>query len=118
MKLNPQHSCPNCQKTFTVKQLRKKSFSGSLKPYQFTPAPGLHCPHCDQKLRADYVNVHFYWLMGGFIFAILLLIFQALFPDIISKDVSDIIRNLVFWYVFVWHGLKWANSIVYHKADD
>ncbi|XXQ69338.1 hypothetical protein ACKLNO_05605 [Neisseriaceae bacterium B1] len=110
----PAFSCPYCHQMFAPKQLTQKPFSGSLKPYQFTPKPTVHCPHCDGELVAKLSTKWLCLLMIGFVIMLLILFINVWQPELFSKWEENLFGLLA----FAWSGycaLKVQQLLVYHK---
>lgn len=117
MSIKNGYPCPNCQNLFKPQALIKKPFKGALKPYQFTPAPAIHCPHCEQKLKAIFPVQYAWGLVGLVVLICLMIIVQSVFGFKIDK----IIENTIVFCVFLigyWLATQIEKQIYYQISDD
>lgn len=117
MSIKNGYPCPNCQNLFKPKALIKKPFKGKLKPYQFTPAPAIHCPHCEQKLKAIFPVQYAWGLVGLVVLICLMIIAKSIFGFKIDKIIENIIVFCVF-LIGYWLATQIEKQIYYQISDD
>lgn len=111
------YPCPNCQNLFAPINLIKKPFEGKLKPYQFTPAPSIHCPHCGQKLKAIFPVQYAWGLVGLVLLLCLMIIMQFIFDLQFNKVIDNVIMISMF-ATATWLCMKIVKQIHYEIDDD
>lgn len=74
MNFIPKPTCPNCHHHFKESQLIKKPYDQSLKWYQISPEPTLHCPHCQIQLKRTLKKSYFS-RAGLIVFVVIVLTF-------------------------------------------
>ncbi|UYZ80695.1 hypothetical protein LP123_11665 [Moraxella bovis] len=112
-----EYPCPNCQNLFTPKALIKKPFKGALKPYQFTPEPAIHCPHCEQKLKAIFPVQYAWGLVGLVLLLCLMMIVQSIFDFQVNKIIENIIIFCCFLIAY-WLSTQIEKQTYYEIDDD
>ncbi|STY90163.1 Uncharacterised protein [Moraxella bovis] len=112
-----EYPCPNCQNLFKPKALIKKPFKGALKSYQFTPAPSIHCPHCEQKLKAIFPVQYAWGLVGLVVLICLMIIAKSIFDLQFNKMIDNVITASMF-LIAIWLFMQIVNQLYYAIDDD
>lgn len=115
--LKPEYNCPNCQNKFIRKQLIKKPFKGTLKWYQMTPAPSLHCPYCEQKLVAILPNQFYFTLIAMSLPIVILMLIDMMDLFVVSKTFETIFQGTGL-LIALYFAIQTDKNIVYQKANE
>lgn len=117
IKLNIAYHCPNCQNKFIRKQLTKKPFKGTLKWYQTTPAPSLHCPHCEQRLVAVLPNQFYFTLIAMSLPIVVLMLIDMMDLFLVTATFAKIFQGTGL-LIALYFAIQTDKNIVYQKADE
>lgn len=117
IKLSLAYSCPNCQNKFIRKQLIKKPFKGTLKWYQMTPAPSLHCPHCEQRLVAVLPNQFYFTLIAMSLPSVILMLIDIMDLFLVTATFAKIFQGAGL-LIALYFAIQTDKNIVYQKADE
>lgn len=115
--LKPEYNCPNCQKFFKTKQLIKKPFKGTLKWYQTTPAPSLHCPHCEQRLVAVLPNQFYFTLIAMSLPIVILMLIDITDLFVVTKTFERLLQGSGL-LVALYFAIQTDKNMLYKKADE
>lgn len=115
--LKAEYTCPNCQKLFKQKQLIKKPFNGTLKWYQMTPAPSLHCPHCEQRLVAVLPNQFYFTLIAMSLPSVILMLIDIMDLFLVTATFAKIFQGTGL-LIALYFAIQTDKNMLYKKADE
>lgn len=117
IKLNLAYPCPNCQNKFIRKQLIKKPFKGTLKWYQMTPAPSLHCPHCEQGLVAVIPNQFYFTLIAMSLPIVILMLIDIMDLFLVTATFAKIFQGTGL-LIALYFAIQTDKNMLYKKVDE